>query len=166
VSAGKTGIYPGEPPLVVHRELGLLAPKMRAAVGFFLAECLTQGLDAMVEESYRSHETAVAYYNRGRTQIPPTEIVTHAPNELYSWHGFGLAVDVISRAKGWDPGTSWFAHMASIAKAHGLKWGGDWTQRDLPHVQWGPCKASPSDQARALFKEGGLVAVWNAVGAI
>ena len=46
-----------------------------------------------------------------------------------------------------------------------LDWGGDWKKPDTPHFQWGACKPSPSDQARALLASGGMVAVWKAVGA-
>jgi peptidoglycan L-alanyl-D-glutamate endopeptidase CwlK len=165
MSAGATSAYPGEPPLVVHNELGLLAPRMKERVLLTIEDCHRDGLDAIPYETYREHRTAVAYYARGRTQIPPRTIVTNAPNELYGWHGYGLACDIISASKEWSVGYSWFEHMARIAKSHGLKWGGDWTHPDLPHIQWGPCKASPSDEARRLFKGGGLLAVWRAVGA-
>jgi hypothetical protein len=47
-----------------------------------------------------------------------------------------------------------------------LDWGGDWTVRDLPHVQWGKCKASPSYVARGLYASGDVEAVWKAVGAV
>lgn len=165
MSAGTWGEYPGEPRLTIRHELELLAPKMRAAVDATLTECRRRGLDAMVHESYRSRETAEWYYRRGRTTVPPGRPVTNAPNELYSWHGYGLAVDIISATKGWNFGETWFAMMGEIAKSHGLKWGGDWSHPDLPHVQFGRCKASPSDEARRLIREGGLEAVWRAVGA-
>lgn len=166
MSAGKTGEYPGEPPIVVHADVRLLAPKMQAAITAMLAECQEKGLDAVVHESYRDGATAAVYYKRGRTQTPPTIPVTNAPNETWSWHGYGLACDIISKAKGWDVSALWFAKMGAIAKKHGLKWGGDWKQHDLPHVQWAQCKASPSDEARRILKEEGMTAVWTAVGAV
>ena len=55
--------------------------------------------------------------------------------------------------------------VAEIAKGHGLKWGGDWSSPDLPHFQWGRCKASPSDEARRILREQGMPAVWRAVSA-
>lgn len=166
MSAGASSAYPGEPPLVVHRDVRLLAPKMEDAVLATLAECRERGIEAVVYESYRERATAEAYYRRGRTQIPPTRVVTHAPNELYSWHGYGLAVDIVHATKGWKAGESWFALVGEIGKRHGLKWGGDWTEPDLPHLQWGRCRATPSDEARRLYREGGLVAVWRAVKAL
>lgn len=165
MSAGGGGEYPGEAPIIVHADLCLVAPQMHAAVDAVLAECAARGIDAKVHESYREPATARAYYARGRTQIPPRGTVTNAPNELYSWHGFGLAVDIISASRGWDVGATWFAMVAEIAKRHGLKWGGEWTHPDLPHFQWGKCKATPSDEARRILRAGGMPAVWRAVGA-
>ena len=146
----------------------LLAPLFRAAVDAAIAECNSpaNALDAIVYETYRSNELQVVYYARGRTVRPPVTPVTNAMNHLYSWHGFGLAVDVIHRTKQWGPGDAWFERVAEIFKRNGCKWGGDWKQRDLPHFQWGLCRPSPSDEARAMMRTGGVLAVWQAVGAM
>lgn len=149
-------------------DLGKLAPRFRAAVVAALARCAARGVDAMVYEAYRSQALQAIYYARGRTVIPPARPVTNAPTNLYSWHGFGLAVDVISRRFLWSPpeGEAWFAELAEIFKADGLcHWGGDWRQKDTPHFQWHACKPSPSDEARRLLATGGFEAVWTAVGA-
>jgi hypothetical protein len=149
-------------------DVQLLAPLFRAAVAASIAECNAEAnrLDAVVYETYRSNELQVVYYARGRTVRPPPEPVTNAMNNLYSWHGYGLAVDVIHRTRHWAPGDPWFARVAEIFKRNGCKWGGDWKQRDLPHLQWGLCKPSPSDRARELMRTGGVLAVWEAVGAM
>ena len=146
-------------------DLGKLAPRFREAVEAALEECEDQGLDAFVFEAYRSDELQQTYYERGRTIIPPERPVTNAPNNLYSWHGYGLAVDVISRSQYWNAGTEWFEQVAEIFKRHGCKWGGDWRRPDLPHMQWGRCKASPSDYARELIEQGGMELVWEVCGA-
>ena len=158
MSAGVSG-------LTVNRDLARLAPKFQAAVAAAIAACNARGIDAYVYEAYRSEELQAEYYARGRTEIPPTRPVTNASTNLYSWHGYGLAVDVISRSKSWDQSESWFADVATEFKKVGCKWGGDWTVKDLPHFQWGACKPSPSDRARALIREGGVAAVWLVVGA-
>ena len=143
----------------------LLAPLFRLAVNAAIAECNANGLDAVVYETYRSNELQAIYYMRGRTVRPPQETVTNAMSNLYSWHGYGLAVDVIHRTKEWSAGDAWFRHVAEIFKRHGCKWGGDWRNPDLPHFQWGLCRASPSDRARELLRTGGVWSVWEAVGA-
>jgi hypothetical protein len=152
----------------VIRDLTILAPKFRLVVLEAIAECNAKGLDAYVFESYRTKELQELYYQRGRTVKPPFKPVTNAKSNLYSWHGYGLAVDVISKAHLWSPpeGDAWFGKVAAIFKRHECKWGGDWTTRDLPHFQWGRCKASPSDLARQLLAAGGVEKVWDAVGAV
>ena len=160
MSAGTT-----DSALRVNRDLDLLAPRFSAAVQAALAECAAGGLDAFVYEGYRSQELQALYFARGRTIIPPLWPVTNAPDNLHSWHGFGLAVDVISRSTHWAAGEDWFRAVAEIFKRHVCRWGGDWTMRDLPHLEWGRCKPSPSDLARELNRTGGLGAVWTRVGA-
>jgi hypothetical protein len=144
----------------------LLAPLFRAAVERAIAECTTKGLQAKLYETYRSNELQSIYYARGRTVNPPPYTVTNAMNNLYSWHGYGLAVDVIHARDEWSPPAGWFPQVAQVFKRHGCKWGGDWTQKDLPHFQWGLCRPSPSDLARTLMRTRGVYAVWEAVGAM
>lgn len=148
-------------------DVGLLAPLFRAAIDTAIAECndAANHLDAIVYETYRSNELQVIYYTRGRTVRPPSSPVTNAISNVYSWHGYGLAVDVIHRTEEWGAGEAWFRRVAEIFKRHGCKWGGDWRSPDLPHIQWGLCRASPSDRARALLRTGGVWSVWEAVGA-
>jgi peptidoglycan L-alanyl-D-glutamate endopeptidase CwlK len=150
----------------VTNDLATLAPKFAAAVEQAVAACKAAGLPAMVYEAYRSAELQELYYERGRTQVPPTGTVTNARSNLYSWHGYGLAVDVIHATKEWDAPEQWFADVAVHFRAAGCRWGGEWKFKDLPHFQWGLCKPSPSDNARAIIASGGREAVWKAVGAV
>jgi peptidoglycan L-alanyl-D-glutamate endopeptidase CwlK len=149
------------------RDVAKLAPKFRVAVDAALAACAAAGLEVMVYEGFRSMELQKIYYARGRTVIPPASTVTNAPTNLYSWHGYGLAVDVVHKTLFWKPpgGEAWFKQVADIFKMHDCKWGGDWTHPDTPHMQWSRCKPSPSDEARHLLATQGLQAVWDAVGA-
>ena len=160
MSAGTSGSG-----LQVDDDLGKLAPRFRAAVEAALAECAASGLDARVYEAVRSPELQALYYARGRTVIPPPRPVTNARNNLYSWHGYGLAVDVISRAEAWNQPHDWFGRVAVVFKKYSCAWGGDWKQADLPHFQWGRCKPSPSDLARQIMAQRGVRAVWQALGA-
>jgi peptidoglycan L-alanyl-D-glutamate endopeptidase CwlK len=152
--------------LAVSHDLTLLAPKFREAVEHAIAECQAQGLDAYVYEAFRSQELQALYYARGRTIIPPVRPVTYAPSNLHSWHGYGLAVDVISQENGWDCKESWFAAVAECFRPYDCRWGGEWKQKDFPHFQWGQCKPSPSEVARELIRTQGYEAVWKAVQAL
>ena len=93
----------------VSRDLSMLAPKFREAVENAIRECNSppNNLNAFVYEGYRSLALQRIYYARGRTIIPPTRTVTNARTNLESWHGYGLAVDVIHRTQHWGAPTSW-----------------------------------------------------------
>lgn len=159
------GEFPSGSAPKVDRDLHGLAPRFADAVRAALEDCAAAGLDAYVYEARRSRELAELYYARGRTVIPPKGKVTNAPDETYSWHGYGLAVDVISLGRAWKQPASWFAAVAEHFKRHGCKWGGDWRTVDLPHFQWGRCKASPSKEARRILAAEGAEGVWRVVGA-
>ena len=150
----------------VVRDLEELAPRFKAAVERAVAACNENQLDAFVFETYRSPELQASYFARGRTEIPPNATVTNALSNLDSWHGYGLAVDVVSRKQGWDQPGEWFAQVAEHFRANGCRWGGEWKMKDLPHFQWGLCKPSPSPRAHELFALGGKRAVWEAVDAL
>jgi len=144
---------------MVDSDISKLAPKFQAQVDAAMANLAKRGIDAYIYEALRSDALEAIYFQLGTTK---------APNAQYSWHGYGLAVDVISRAKEWDAWSDpiWRFAVVSAFKAQGCEWGGDWhTFPDDPHFQFGGMKASPSDEARALLAEGGLQAVWQAVGA-
>ena len=144
------------------RSLDSLAPKFRDAV----QAVIEQMGDAKISETTRTFARQSFLYGFGREYDDGRGIVTNASSQLTSWHGFGLAADIIHRDKEWNAPQSWFRLLGETGKAHGLDWGGDWHHPDLPHLQWGQCKDSPSDEARRLYAEGGLVSVWHAVGAI
>lgn len=159
-------------PSAVNRDLSLLAPKFRAKVEQAVQACKSAGgdLDVMVFEGYRSTERQAWLYAQGRTR--PGNIVTNARSSLTSWHGYGLAVDIVHRTKFWKPcgddaaaNERWFASVAAIFKANDCNWGGDWTRPDTPHMQWGRCAASPGAGAQELFKTGGIGAVWSELSA-
>lgn len=149
---------------LIRRDLAECAPLFAFAVQTALLECQRVGFDVVVNEAVRTDELQRLYYTLGRT-VPNSAVVTYARSALYSWHGYGLAVDVRSLTKGYDVSAAWMREVARIMKGAGLSWGGDWTRPDLPHFQWSRCKPSPSDKARELYRAGGLKAVWRAVGA-
>jgi peptidoglycan L-alanyl-D-glutamate endopeptidase CwlK len=148
--------------------LDLLAPLFRDAVVAAIAECnaAPNYLNAIVYETYRSNALQFRYYQRGRTVKPPFKPVTNAASNAYSWHGYGLAVDVVHSMFLWSPGIAWFRRVAKIFKRHGCNWGGGWKTPDYPHFQWGRCRATPSARARSFLELGGVEAVWIEVGAV
>jgi peptidoglycan L-alanyl-D-glutamate endopeptidase CwlK len=152
-----------DPLLRVNNDLDRLAPAFKDAVVRAIEECRSAGLGAKVYEGFRSAQLQALYYQRGRTIFPPAKPVTNARTNLQSWHGFGLAVDVVHETLFWKPpkGAEWFKQVAAIFRKHGCNWGGEWKRPDPPHFQWGRCEASPSDGVRQLLEAEGLQAVWK-----
>ena len=149
------------PPLVpVHRGLELCAPKFAAAVQAMLKD-LEGGRSEWAFETLRTPERQRFLYGFGRDYDDGRGKVTNAQTSLYSWHGFGMAVDVVEKdATPWDAPVSFWNEIGEAAEAHGLAWGGRWRKPDLPHVQWGKCKASPTALDRALLEAEGMGSVW------
>ncbi len=158
---------PPEPP--ADRSLMTLAPGFRRRVAAMLKDMEVRGFDPMISEGFRSDERQAWLYGFGRDwadedrQTP----VTNAPTGEHSWHRYGLAVDVISKSKGWDAPTKFWNALDAAAARQSLSWGGLWNKfPDKPHVQFGPpMRQGPSSRAIELLASGGMEAVWKEVGA-
>jgi peptidoglycan L-alanyl-D-glutamate endopeptidase CwlK len=144
--------------LAVYPGLASLVTQMSQILTFDIE--VTQGLRTWAEQD--------ALYAQGRTT--PGEIVTHAPGG-YSWHNFGLAVDLVPEdlAPGqpdWNLSHPSWARMVSVAESVGLVSGAEWHGADLdtPHVQLtGKFPVSPDDAVRAIFMQNGSIEdVWKA----
>lgn len=160
-------------PSKVDASLANLAPQFATAVRRALAECndAANDFEVKVFEAFRSSARQKWLYEQGRTR--PGAIVTHARSSSTSWHGYGLAVDVVHTTRLWNPygadtraNDRWFHDVGAIFKRHGCNWGGDWTHPDPPHMQWGRCSASPSASTQAMFAAAaGVAGVWARVHA-
>jgi peptidoglycan L-alanyl-D-glutamate endopeptidase CwlK len=135
----------------VHPEL---ASRVRA-----VAAALAQGgINIEVVQGLRTIAEQDALFAQGRTK--PGLVVTRARGGQ-SNHNYGLAVDVVPFTGGkpqWDaPNSVWVAIGAEGGK-QGLEWGGSWKKFiDKPHLQLGGLTIK---QCLALYKKGGLEAVW------
>jgi peptidoglycan L-alanyl-D-glutamate endopeptidase CwlK len=144
---------------------------MRAAVEAVLEETREWTRRMAIGETLRTAERQEFLHGFGRIYDDGRGIVTAATTNLTSWHGYGLAVDLVVVGVA-DPWAEQFHDdyraMGDIAEQHGLTWGGRWKHADLPHVQWGLCPASPTseDQQTLLNPTEGLRAVWEKYGAI
>lgn len=111
----------------------MLYPAMRKDVYAFLGEA--QELEAYIFCGYRSYCEQSQLYAQGRTM--PGEIVTRA-RPGYSYHNFGLALDVVFRDKNgnWTWNSPHWDKLGEIGKKHGFHWGGDWAEfPDQPHFE-------------------------------
>jgi hypothetical protein len=144
-----------------------LAPKFLDKLQAVCTALVDAGWQPILRETTRSDERAAFLYGFGREYDDGRGVVTNAPNGLKTWHRFGLAADLGDRRyePGSEPEGFWNA-LGAAASTHGLTWGGSWHFADKPHVQFGPpMRVSPSDDAARLLAEGGVEAVWRAVGA-
>jgi peptidoglycan L-alanyl-D-glutamate endopeptidase CwlK len=147
----------------VDRRLEVLAPAFRRKIDAVL-EAVPY---ATVAETLRTDARQQFLYGFGRDYDDGRGIVTHSETALDTWHHYGLAADLIHKAKGWDAPMQWWQQLGAAAKAQGLVWGGDWTFRDYPHLQWGaPMRRSPSPSAAKFLADGGVEAVWRVVKAL
>lgn len=162
----KFGIVPPEVP--VERSLAVCAPLFRDAVEQMLRELeATHDYQFLGFETLRTPERQRFLYGFGRDYDDGRGCVTNAQTSLYSWHGYGLAIDVVEKdATPWNVPVGFWTALGECAEKHGLDWGGRWRKPDLPHVQWGKCRTSPSVRARKLYAAGGLEAVWRECGAM
>lgn len=149
----------------VDRDLSKLAPAFVVRVQNVVAELEGLGFDPWVFEGLRTAERQAFLYSKGRTI--PGSIVTKAKSHLSSWHGHGLAVDIISRSKLWNAPESFWQALGAACQSRGLTWGGVWTKfPDKPHVQWGECPASPTAEDKARTRDQGMEATWFAYSAV
>lgn len=155
---------PAEVP--VRRDLGLLAPKFHKAVTWLLLALTERGFDPMVFETFRDNERQRFLYGFGREYDDGRGVVTKASTADTTWHGFGLAVDIISRKHQWNAPDEFWNALGEESRKLGLVWGGDWIFKDRPHVQHGaPMRQSPSPLAKEIRDGEGLEALWRVVGA-
>jgi peptidoglycan L-alanyl-D-glutamate endopeptidase CwlK len=109
----------------------LLAEKCRAIIALAASE----GFTLIVTQGFRSVEEQNALYRVGRRGIKGEKIVTNARGGQ-SNHNHGTAVDfafVVAGEVSWNE--KLYANLGRWASAVGLRWGGDWKFKDLPHVE-------------------------------
>lgn len=150
-----------------QHSLDVLAPKVQIAVRAVLADMEAAGFRPLVFETLRSDERQAWLYGFGRAwdDAQPRGVVTKL--QTAGWHRYGLACDIVENdATPWDATPDFWQALGDSAKRNGLKWGGDWRSKDLPHVQHGSCRISPSNRSSILYDAGGYEAVWREVGAL
>jgi hypothetical protein len=146
-------------------DLNGLAPAFRRKVDQVLRDMVAQGLDPLVIEARRSDVRQAYLYGFGRTYDDGRGIVTNARTASNTMHGYGLAVDIISKSKQWNAPASFWQALAVTAEKYGCAAGLRWKMKDSPHIQMGGIPVSPTEQMIASRAAGGAERVWNAIGA-
>ena len=150
----------------MQRDLNACAPKFADAVREMLTS-LEGGRKEYPFETLRTEARQAFLYGFGREYDDGRGKVTGAETALLSWHGFGLAVDIVEKDNTpWDAPAGFWESIGISAEARGLVWGGRWKKPDRPHVQWGRCPVTPTEVDRQLFRQIGIEAVWVKYGAV
>lgn len=160
-----------------NRSMDGLAPAFRRAVERVLAEMRRAGFTPMVVETLRTDARQQFLHGFGRKYDDGRGVVTHSRTAADTYHGYGLAVDIVCERQRWNaPGEFWRA-LGAAARDEGLLWGNDWDHdgipverdpdesfSDRPHIQW-PKLRKPSAKAKAYFHAGRVADVWAMCGA-
>jgi hypothetical protein len=164
---------PAEVP--VESSLQALAPRFREALGRVCADLTAWGYAPRVFETLRTDARQRFLFDFGRSYDDGRGVVTQSATAVDTWHGYGLAADIICARRLWDAPEDFWQVLGCSARRHGLVWGGDWNSNwssaderfvDRPHIQWGaPARRSPSARAAELLRTGGMAAVWAEVDA-
>lgn len=124
------------------RDTTQLHPELQKKIITFLTNCYKNGYKVKITECFRTVAEQDALYAKGRTTSG--SIVTNAKGSSYSsQHQWGVAFDICRNdgTGAYNDTDKWFSKVATIGKACGLGWGGDWKSPvDKPHFylkDWG-----------------------------
>jgi len=163
------------------RATDVLYPPFAQQIAPFLEKA--QVLNAFVFESLRTFEQQKEYFSRGRRYdtttglwviVDPKKIVTKAMPG-YSWHAYGVAIDMVFDGNVQKQGIQWtwedadltvpgkqllpWEILGNLGKQFGLEWAGDWTSfPEQPHFQ--NSYGMQVRHAYDIYSNGGLEAVW------
>jgi peptidoglycan L-alanyl-D-glutamate endopeptidase CwlK len=136
-----------------ERAISTLILKVQPLARQLVKAAAQHGIKIKITSGTRTYAEQNLLYEQGRSK--PGKQVTNARGG-YSWHNFGIAVDVTIFD---DNGPVWespaYKTVGKLGKALGFEWGGDW-QGDLvdePHFQYNPGHITLA-QARALHAQG------------
>jgi peptidoglycan L-alanyl-D-glutamate endopeptidase CwlK len=135
-------------------------PELAKRVRMLIDNLAKAGMQIEVVQGLRTFAEQDALFAQGRTK--PGKVVTNARGGQ-SNHNYGLAVDVVpftDKKPNWDAPNSIWVAIGAEAEKFGMEWGGNWKKFiDKPHIQ---LPGLSIKQCFALFKKGGLEAVWAA----
>ncbi len=118
----------------MSQALNDLDPKFRPLAVELLAKLVEAKLPVLIVETRRTPEQQALNVANGVSWV------------VHSKHQDGLAIDLVpysvyTLAPGgdkleWDSAHPAWQTIGRIGKALGLRWGGDWTQKDMGHLEY------------------------------
>jgi len=163
----RLGLAPAHVRAARVSSLDGLAPGFRRKLDQLLRDMRLDGHRPLVFETGRTDARQAYLFGYGREWDDGRGVVTNSRTGATTWHGYGLAADLVCADHGHDATAAFWRSMDSHARYVGLEWGGLWASfPDRPHVQWSPMRRSPSpDVAQRLYAAGDIAEVWRLVGA-
>lgn len=105
-----------------------LADCFRPLASEVLRRCAERGVPLRVIETLRTVERHAANLRNGTSWTKVSKHLT------------GLAIDVCPEEylaiKGWNPDGKLWQVVGMVGRELGLRWGGDWKQRDMGHLEY------------------------------
>lgn len=155
--------------------LALVHPELARRTRLVSDDLAPQSILIRVTQGLRDYATQYGLWRKGRDMqgniIDPKSVVTRA-RPGFSYHNFGLAVDVVPDLDAHSPfKPDWNIHhpawqaIINAAHAHGLATGATWrTFPDWPHLELnGPYpEATPTPELRAMAAHG-LQPIWDVI---
>ena len=154
---------------ISEQRLSEVHPKLAAQVRELAEELAEENISIRIVQGLRSWAEQQAIWQEGRDGsgniIDAAKVVTHA-KPGYSWHNYGLAVDVAPFDAGipdWNRSHPAWARIVSVGESLGMVSGSTFKDcPDWPHFQMtGQLPESPDDAVRIAYQQGGMQAVWN-----
>jgi peptidoglycan LD-endopeptidase CwlK len=169
------------PPPEVPRQttIELLAPAVQATVLRLIELRVARFSDGraandedslhLLFETLRTNARQQFLYGFGREYDDGRGIVTGAYDASWSWHGYGMAIDIIHPRLAYKAPDKWWRILGEDYAAVGLRPGRTFKRVDSPHAQWlgvAPrlCPATPTAQDRADHRANRVSLVWKRYG--
>lgn len=134
----------------ISNSLDKLYPEFKVLVEKWLSECKKQGIEIVIQETWRSLDAQKAYYAQGRMSVeevnklriaagmPPlnpsdptaTKIITEREETSFNY-GLALRFNIANATSNKD---KLFEKAGKIAESLGLVWGGSWTTLKIPSI--------------------------------
>jgi peptidoglycan L-alanyl-D-glutamate endopeptidase CwlK len=150
--------------------LSLVWPKVAELARQLYTRLQQENLDIHIVQGFRSWNDQQALWAKGRDAqgnvIDHGAVVTNAPPG-HSWHEFGMAIDVCPFVDGkpdWDLANPAWKRIVAVGESLGFYSGSHFVhpKPDWPHLQLtGRFPVSPDGEARQIFKDAGMEAVWQ-----
>lgn len=103
-------------------DMELLEPRTRELVRLVLQDAKDLGIELMVFETFRSKARQKMLFKQGVTKLLKVGV-----------HHYGLACDLVKNVNGEPSWKGDFDFLGTIARHHGLVWGGDWGEPSMSH---------------------------------